>query len=346
MKPDRTLVRSALWLVLATGLRADILVNESFTGYTAENLSGSAATGLGLTGSWNGSGYFKNQPTSLSMAGVGSSGGSVAINLVTVAGKTSAVELASPLPSTMLYGCYLFSTTLPASNARTVGGIGVGAASDNDNSASFAWSGNGYNSANSVEGPNIRSEGFGTLLPAMSLVDGQTYLMLFEFNGAEGTTSAWVLNEAQLANFHNSLDAETLNAAPTNTEDPTGVAWTGFIEPGPAVDPMTHLLLFGYTPNADGDIIFTWDEIRISDSGLLDAVVGPPLPPDLEITGVSGGPGAFTITYKSGGQPVTIERSTFGLDHFQPLSTGETSGSYVDESAPAGKAFYRIALPE
>ncbi|GAA5483429.1 hypothetical protein [Haloferula sargassicola] len=271
MIPSRILIPL---LGFSAAAHAAVLVNESFTGYTGTDLFGNAATGLGLTGNWSGSGFFKNQATSLSMTGVANQGGSLALNLVTTSGKQASVELSAPLPTTTLYGSYLFNTTLAASNARTVGGIGVGSPGDNDNSASFVWSGNGYNSSNGIEGPNLRAEGSGTPLPTVSLVDGQTYVMLFEFSATAQTTSAWVLNEAQLGNFYGSLDAATLNAAATDTEAATGVAWRGTATGG-AVGSMSSLLLFGYTPNASGDIVYQWDEIRISDTSLLESVSVP-----------------------------------------------------------------------
>lgn len=332
----------ALPFLMATPARAGLLVNESFSGYTGENLVGNTTTALGLTGKWAGSGYFKNQADSLTMTGVASSGGSLALNLITISGKTATVPLGVVLPSTTIHGSYLFRTTLAISNARTVGGVGIGAAADSDNTASFVWAGNGYNSSNGTEGPNVRAEGTGTPLPTTSLVSGQTYLMLYEFDAVAGTTTAWVLNQGQLTNFHASLNAATLNGVTSDTEEPTGVTWRGSVTGSPA-GAMSDLLLFGYTPNANGLVVYEWDEIRLSGTSLLEAVTGVQAPASLAILGVSGGPGGFTITYDAGGTNVNIMRSTPGLDNFLPIATGENSGTYTDSSAPAGKAFYRIA---
>ncbi|WP_193212868.1 hypothetical protein [Luteolibacter marinus] len=63
------------------------------------------------------------------------------------------------------------------------------------------------------------------------------------------------------------------------------------------------------------------------------------------ITGVTGGPGGFTIHYDSGGAAVNIERSVGDLTSFEDIATGETSGTYTDTAAPAGKAFYRVYIP-
>ena len=343
----KTLVPS-LVLILMAAARADLLVNENFTGYTGENLVGNAATGAGLTGNWTGSGFFKNQQTSLTMAGVASSGGSLILNQITTQGKFATAAFNTPLPTTTLYGSYLFTTTIAQSNGRTVGGIGVGEASDNDTTASFAWSANGYNNVDGVEGPNVRVEGEGTPLPDLdfTFVSGRTYIFLFEFNGEAAATSAWVLNEDQLAHFYGSLDAATLNAVPTDTEAPNAVVWRGTVSSF-TVGPMTNLHLFGYTPNAAGNIVFEWDEIRISDASLLEAARGVQTTPStVRVLDVSGGPGGFTITYDAGGANVTIERSSPGLDDFQPIATGENSGAFIDTNAPQGKAFYRLEIAD
>lgn len=66
--------------------------------------------------------------------------------------------------------------------------------------------------------------------------------------------------------------------------------------------------------------------------------------PGVVITGVSGGPGAFTIHYDAGGAAVNIERAG-GDFSFSDIATGQTSGTYTDHSAPAGHAFYRVYIP-
>ena len=63
------------------------------------------------------------------------------------------------------------------------------------------------------------------------------------------------------------------------------------------------------------------------------------------ITGVSGGPGGFTIHYDSGGTPVNIQRSVGNLSSFEDIATDESSGTFIDTGAPAGKAFYRVYNP-
>ena len=345
MNPIHRTFAFPIFLIVATAARADLLVNETFSGYTGTNLAGNAATGAGLTGNWSGSGFFKNQPTSLTMAGVSSSGGSLALNEITVSGKTATVAFTSPLPTTTLFGSYLFSTTIADTNGRTVGGLGVGAPGDTDNTASFVWSGNGYNNIDGVEGPEIRAEGTLSFLPdvGFTLVSGQTYILLFEFNGEAATNSAWVLNESQLTNFYGSLDSATLAAATSSTEDPSGVVWKGSITGPFAAGPMSNLLLFGYTPNAAGNIVYKWDEIRFSNDSLLESAKGVvPAPSVVRILSVSGGPGGFTITYDSAGENVDIHRSSPGLDNFMPIATGQNSGIFTDSGAPQGKAFYRI----
>ncbi|MBB5352877.1 hypothetical protein HNR46_003126 [Haloferula luteola] len=64
----------------------------------------------------------------------------------------------------------------------------------------------------------------------------------------------------------------------------------------------------------------------------------------VRILDVTGGPGGLTLHYDSGGAAVRIERSAPGLDDFQEIAGGETSGIYLDTTAPSGRAFYRIEL--
>jgi len=68
--------------------------------------------------------------------------------------------------------------------------------------------------------------------------------------------------------------------------------------------------------------------------------------PDVKITSVSGGPGSFTINWSTDpmGASVRVLLSTDGMQTFNPIDTGNTSGSFTatGAEAPAGKAFYRV----
>jgi hypothetical protein len=64
---------------------------------------------------------------------------------------------------------------------------------------------------------------------------------------------------------------------------------------------------------------------------------------EIAITGISGGPGGFTLTWDSSG-PVTVERSTDLID-WDEISVGDADGTHTDLTAPAGKAFYRVVAP-
>ncbi|MGE9268203.1 MAG: hypothetical protein ACQKBY_08900 [Verrucomicrobiales bacterium] len=259
-------------LAMTTASQAVIVVSESFAGYQAGNLNGQAALGAGLSGSWTGDTDFQHLATGLSLSGMSSSGGSANMNSGGNAAKTISVSFASALSNGPLFGSYLFSTTTHA-NARTVGALMVGGASDSDGTASFAWAGNGYNSSNSFEGPNIRAEGTASPLPGSSLTGGETYLMLFQFNGATGESSAWVLSQAQLTNFSATLDAATLDSAALGA-GANEVTWKASVD-GDAADPMTDLILLGLQSTSNGSFSYTWDEFRISDTSLAEAVAIP-----------------------------------------------------------------------
>lgn len=246
-------------------------MSESFAGYTAGDLNGQAASGAGLTGNWAGATDFKYQETGLSLGGVTSTGGSVSVNSGGNGAQRINTAFVSTLSTGQLFGSYLFTTTI-STVARTAGAVLVGSATDSDSNASFVWAGNGYNGGTAIEGPNIRAEGTGSVAPFISLIGGQTYIMLFQFNGATGENSAWVLNQSQLANFSSSLDAATLNTAEFG-EGSTNVAWKGSVD-GTEAGPMSNLILLGFQ-STDGNFSYTWDEFRISDASLSESLAVP-----------------------------------------------------------------------
>jgi hypothetical protein len=68
------------------------------------------------------------------------------------------------------------------------------------------------------------------------------------------------------------------------------------------------------------------------------------IPSEVNVTGFTGGPGGFTITWDSGGTPVTVSRST-DLINWTDISLGDADGTHTDLTAPSGRAFYRVELP-
>jgi len=252
---------------------AALLVSESFTTYTDGALNGQAATGAGLTGSWSGGTPIIRQAAGLTMSGVYSSPGSaVSRNGSTNTYKVTA-ELQSPLSTGQLYGSYLFSTTVQ-SDARSVGAVAVGASGDGDGNASFVWAGNGYNSVTTApEGPGVRAEGSNWQPSSTALNSGETYLMVFEFNASTNTTTAWVLNQGQLT-YHtaNAFTGISLNLATLGTAAGE-VVWKGSATGSTATGTMSHLHLIALGRTTGFE--YVWDEFRVSDSSLLEAVMVP-----------------------------------------------------------------------
>lgn len=272
-------------LAMTTASRGEILVSESFTGYVTGDLNGQATRATGLAGNWSGGSiHHKVLGTGLAMTGVHSSGGSV--NLASGGNFTyrATAALASVLPvNVQLYGCYLFTTTTHT-NARTVGSLALGStATNNDGNASFVWAGNGYNSSNATESPGVRAQGTNLWsTPSVQLVAGETYLMVFAFSGQTQQTTAWVLNQAQITHqlAADTLDPATLSAAVTGTGE-AEVVWTGTQTAATALGAMSYLHLFGLQSStaANASFSFTWDEFRVSDISLRQAVTDPGAPP-------------------------------------------------------------------
>lgn len=282
--PSRNLT-AALLVAATAAAQAAIVANESFR-YADGALVGQTSTGFGFTGEWTlASGFPTNNSTtaflvnsgSLTMNGVYSSGGKVSFLRQPNFTAAIAQKFSSPLSATStLYGSYLFSLTADnGANARTIGGLMVNASGANDNTGTFVWAANGYNSSTAIEGPNIRTAGTGSALPTLSLTIGTTYVMLFEFNAAEKTTSAWVLNQSQLTNFYASLNALTLNSVTQNTEAANGVVWRGSTTSTGTLGLMEELTLLGLSSTQGLAYGFDIDEIRFSDTSLLEAVAVP-----------------------------------------------------------------------
>jgi hypothetical protein len=282
----------AAFAAMSMTSQAALLVSESFSNYTDGGLSGQAASGLGLAGNWSSTTTpFERQSAGLAMSGTYSSAGSMVLRGSGTTTHKITADFANALPTGQLYGSYLFSTTTQT-DSRSVGLTAVGNATDGDNTASFVWAGNGYYSPTTgnpaLEGPGIRAEGTGWVAPSATLNGGETYLMVFTFDGATGTTTAWVLNQSQLTqHLSGSFDSVALNLANIGTEA-AGVVWKGSAT-GPAAGAMTNLHMIGLPRTAGFE--FVWDEFRVSDSSLLEVVTVPE--PSMLALGLM--PGAFGL---------------------------------------------------
>jgi len=255
---------------------AALLVSESFSNYTDGGLNGQTAIGLGLTGNWSSTTTpFQRQANGLSMSGAYSSAGSMVLSGSGTTTHKITAEFANALPTGQLFGSYLFSTTAHT-DSRSVGLTAVGAAGDNDNTASFVWAGNSYYSPAAgnpaIEGPGLRAEGSSWGTPSSTINGGETYLMLFSFEGSTGTTTAWVLSQSQLSyHLFGAFDSAALNLANIGSEA-AGVVWRGSAT-GSAAGAMTHLSMLALPRNTDFE--FVWDEFRVSDLSLLETVTVP-----------------------------------------------------------------------
>lgn len=289
----------------AATAQASIVANEGFN-YSTGQLVSQTSTGTGFTGSWStvAAPAFSNNSTtafsvtagSLVMNGVYSSGEKLSYSRSPDASTGITVAFGAELSATdTLYGSYLFRITKDTfARGQTVAAVMVGGAADNDNAGTFTWAGNGYNNnANNIEGPGVRAEGSSWVVPPLNLTLNTTYVMLFEFNATAKTTSAWVLNEAQLNNFYGSLDSATLNAATANTEAANGVFWkSGAVTSGATFGAMTNLTLIGSGSTQGLNYGFDLDEIRFSNTSLFQSVTAVPEPSTVAF-GVALGAFAF-----------------------------------------------------
>lgn len=65
------------------------------------------------------------------------------------------------------------------------------------------------------------------------------------------------------------------------------------------------------------------------------------------VTGVSDGPGSFTIEYDSGGVPVNIDVFDAPSDNLLNTIPGVMASPHTitGADAPAGSSFYRVYIP-
>lgn len=298
--PSSIRLASAIFIAMATVSQAALVLNENFSdGYVAGNLASQNATGAGLSGTWGDGGTgieISYQAAGLSMVGVQSSGGSVIQTTATgnANSRTLTAAFSSALPAQQLYGSYLFTTTTHT-DSRSLGVVFMGPSGSNDgtnaaNQGGFTWASNTFNnlSGNSGhEGPGVRAGGSGWQNPGVTLTSGETYLMLFTFDASTDLTSAWVLNQAQLTNYLalGQLDAASLDAAGLGVGDDQ-VVWSGDATAANGIGALSHLKLIGIGRSNNSTSV--WDELRISDSSLFEAVTAVPEPSALALGLVSG----------------------------------------------------------
>lgn len=121
------------------------------------------------------------------------------------------------------------------------------------------------------------------------------------------------------------------------------------LPPGVVIDPVTGLISGTPTSNGTFNVVFSVTNDGVTDmttsvAWVVSGVVGNVTP---VITSFSISGTTAVITWSgTGATPVTVSRSTsLASGSWTSISLNNTAGTYTDNSAPAGKAFYRISAP-
>lgn len=133
------------------------------------------------------------------------------------------------------------------------------------------------------------------------------------------------------------------NVEGTGTYSATG------LPPGITLDPATGLLHGTPTVNGSYSVVFTVSNAGMSDlseatAWVVSGATGVVTPPKITSFTINGSTAVISWS-GTGSSPATVWRSTALNGGWIAVSTNNTSGTYTDSSAPAGKAFYRIAVP-
>jgi hypothetical protein len=285
--------------VVAPVSRADLLVYESFSGYTAGALNGQTATGTGLTGNYAttaGSGAYSVTNTGLGLFNLPSAGGAVNFSVNSGVNVGAALDLgaASPVNGT-LYTSYLyrkggnFSTDAGSLVEMRVNDTqnGTSAASRfrtqaNTDTTSSNNFGAGYDATPTV--------GTGTAFTD----NANPFLIIGRFTnvgvaGSTGTATLFAMNATQYESYkaaadpENYLDTTAVGTGPTQIwarVSDSGAASTYNFQSGN----FLQLAAFGSAGSAQGG---TFDELRVGT--LLTDVAPVPEPGSAALVAVAAG---------------------------------------------------------
>lgn len=296
-------VLTVVCLTFAVEARASLLVYESYNGYNNASLTGQAATGTGLTGSYafNGTSStqsFTVQTGGLAFGSLNSTSGKSVRGSSTDLGATSEVKLAlaaSPVIGT-LYSSYLINFITLSS----AGGLGelraVSATGDTGGSSRFRSAADQTGNSTATPG-NAYDSTFTS--GANNLTVGTTYLVVGRFTnvgtalsvGTSGQGTTFIMTAAQYASFlaggadDNYLDSASVGSLASNitakavdapvTGGTLGFASNNFIQVGIAASSTTN-----------GTQSFDYDEVRFGTT--LSAVTQVPEPGVVSLLAAAG----------------------------------------------------------
>lgn len=287
------ILSTTLLLTLSPGLRAALLVYESFDyGATAGSLDGKGGSQTGLQGTWTDnsssagtlSAFANYRPAGLTFSDLAVQGGRAEMLTTTsngnaTAGASRQLNLLSA-PGDTLYGSYLFRKDADAGLASVVSLLIGGAANINDNGAKFSVANNEFGTANA----GGRISGTSVTLTGTSLALDTTYLYAYKLTGL-GTVSqsftGWVLTAAQYDSIKSDGITEAeLNGNNTETGSLTKAGNLG-------VSATDYLRMFSFYNNNNGSTQTQYDELRISNTSFNEVITAVPEPSVPAILGLS-----------------------------------------------------------
>jgi hypothetical protein len=134
----------------------------------------------------------------------------------------------------------------------------------------------------------------------------------------------------------------------SNTQVDGTFSATG-LPPGVVIDPATGLVYGTPTTNGTYNVVFSVTRAGITNTinALTWQITGaaPAASPVITSFTISGSTAVINWS-GTGVAPVNVERSsTLASGSWTIISPGNTTGTFTDNSAPAGKAFYRVVVP-